>query len=170
MAGVLNQRKVVARRADLERLAHAQFVVHVTRADPASRSALDANGIASWIGLGLDQRILPHDPIRQMHVDVGAGLVSGERLAIETCELIEVGIARRKPDRSQTHVDQALRRWRLCRGCHGWIGRKRVHKLVSFARHKRPSGNEVGLSNLAPQISGSHAQSNRAGDVRRGAM
>src|SRR5436309_1304853 len=43
--GVLHQRKIVARSADLERLADAQLVVHATRATAACRIAFDADGV-----------------------------------------------------------------------------------------------------------------------------
>ena len=43
--GVLHQRKIVARSADLERLADAQLVVHAARATAACRIAFDADGV-----------------------------------------------------------------------------------------------------------------------------
>src|SRR5258706_142883 len=46
MAGVLPQREIVARRADLERPADAQLVVHTARAAAACRIALDGDGVA----------------------------------------------------------------------------------------------------------------------------
>ena len=59
MAGVLDQRKIVARRADLERPADAQVVMHVARAAAARGIALDADRVAFGSGSGFDQRILP---------------------------------------------------------------------------------------------------------------
>ena len=69
---ILHQRKIVARRAYPQRLADAQLVVHVTRAAAARRIALHRDGVAGGIGLRRQQRILPHDPVRQVHIDMGA--------------------------------------------------------------------------------------------------
>src|SRR5260221_712316 len=63
-AGALHKRKIVPRRADLERLATTQVVVHVARAASARRMALDADSVALAIGFGVYQRVLPDQSIR----------------------------------------------------------------------------------------------------------
>ena len=57
--GILLEREIVARRADLERPADAQVVVDVARAAAARRIALDAERVALRVALRTDQRILP---------------------------------------------------------------------------------------------------------------
>ena len=131
VAGVFLQREVVARRADPERLADAQFVVNVTRAAPARRIALDADRVGRGIALGIDQRILPDHAVRQMHVDMGARLVVGQRLAVHLHEFVEVGVARRVADRRQAHVDQAIGPLRLRRRHLDGAGSHRIHQRVS---------------------------------------
>ena len=102
--------EIVARRADLERAADAQFVVHVARAAAAGRIALDADGVARGVGVGADQRVLPDEPVRQMQVDMRARLIGRQRLSVEPCEFVEVRVARRVADRGHAHLDQAVGR------------------------------------------------------------
>ena len=127
--GALHQREIVARRADLERLADAQLVVHVTRAAAAGRIALDADGVGCGIGLGVDQRILPDQPVRQMQVDMRARLIGRQRLPVRSRELVEMSVAGGVANRGHAHLDQAV--GRLCRrGLHG-CGRHVIHQHVS---------------------------------------
>ena len=147
--GVLLQREIVARRADLERLADAQLVMDVARAAAARRIALDADRVGGGVALRIDERILPDDAVGQMHVDMGAGLVVGQGLPIEPHEFVEVGVARRIADRAQTHVDQAVVRRRLCGRGRDRAGSHRIHQRFSCGcgAEKSSSGTEAGLSN-----------------------
>jgi hypothetical protein len=52
MFGVLDQREIVARRADLERVTDAQVVENVARAAAACRIELDNDDVALGIGRG----------------------------------------------------------------------------------------------------------------------
>ena len=141
VGGVLLQREVVARRADLERLADPQLVVDVARAAAARRIALDADRVGRGIALGIDERILPDDAVREMHVDMGAGLVVGQRLAVHLHEFVEIGVARRVADRRQPHVDQSVRRLRVLpplprRGWQSPYSPTRLLRLRAEMRHR----------------------------------
>ena len=127
--GALHQGEIVARRADLERLADPQVVVHVARAAAAGRIALDADGVGCGVGLGVDQGILPDQPVRQMQVDMSAGLIGRQRLPIQPREFVEMRVAGGVADRGHAHLDQAV--GRLCRcGLRG-RGRHFIHQRVS---------------------------------------
>src|SRR6516162_4831115 len=58
--GILDQREIVARRADLDLIAGAHFLDDVARAAAACGITLDANDIAIRIGIRRDQRELPN--------------------------------------------------------------------------------------------------------------
>src|SRR5258708_22001326 len=69
----LDERKIVPRSSDLDDPADAKLVMHETRAAAARRLALDAQPIAIAPVLGVGDRILPHQAVRQVQTDMGAG-------------------------------------------------------------------------------------------------
>ena len=131
MLGALHQREIVAGCADLERLSDAQLVVHAARAAATGWVALDRDAVALGIRFVLDQRILPDQAIGQVQIDMSAGLVSRQWLAVERCELVDVGVAGGIPDRSQAHLDEAVCRRGLRRRGFGRTGRHCVHRRFS---------------------------------------
>src|SRR5262249_48600180 len=129
-----HQREIVARRADGERFPNAQVVMHTARAAAARGVALDCNGIALRIGLGVEQRILRDQSVRLMHIDMRAGLISGQRLAVGGRELIDIGVARREADRVQPNLDQLWRRF---------LGRRRRIHCGGGAHSNRLRGKKI---------------------------
>ena len=84
------------RGVDLERLADAKLV---RQREPPR---LAGSRLMPSVALGLsriDQRILPDQAVRQMQVDMGAGLVAGQRLAVGARQVVEVGVAPRSGSR-----------------------------------------------------------------------
>src|SRR5262245_1823401 len=129
VAGILLERKVVARRADLDGPADTQLVVHEAGATAARRVALDRESVSVRLRPGHDQRIAAHMAARQMHVHMGAGLIGRERLAVRTAELEDVGVARRVADRGQANLDQGIGRRPGLADC----GRRVHDGCVSFS-------------------------------------
>ncbi len=146
--GILRQREIVARPSDLERLADAHVVVHAARAAAACRVALDRDGVGRRRWLGLDQRVLPDQPVRQMQVEMRAGLVGRQRLAVGRRELIDIGVACRIADRGHPQLDQAL--GRPCRRL-GGTGRA-VFTNASPALAPASSSTVPGLSNMLSSL------------------
>ena len=73
------ERKLVARHADPHGIALPDFVVD--RARPAAAIGIAQHGDLIAIGVFrvIAQRVLAHEPARQMHVDVGAGFKARQR-------------------------------------------------------------------------------------------
>ena len=120
--GVLHQRKVVARQADLDGLADVEFVMDVARAAAARRVAFDAERVGRRIRVRADQRILPHQAVRQMQVDMRARLERRQFFSVDAAELLQIGVARREVDVGEANVDQRIR-CRIRRRCRCGLGR-----------------------------------------------
>src|SRR6266853_342397 len=101
MGGVFLERKVVARGADLEHLADAQFVVDIARAAARGRVALDAEGVSRGVWLIDGERVAPRVSARQMEVGVCARLIGRQWPAVWSPEIEQVGVAGRIANGSQ---------------------------------------------------------------------
>ena len=108
MLGIFHQRKIVARRADLKRVADFQLVENVTRATAACGIELDGDDVAVRIGARIEQRELPDQSVRQMNVDVRAGLVGRKLAAVGPPERVNIRVARGVLNIAQHHVDQRV--------------------------------------------------------------
>ncbi len=117
--GILDEREIVARRADLDFVADAHLVDDVTRAATARRVALDADDIFIGIGIRHDERKLPHQPVGQMQIDVGAGLIGRQLAAVGALERIKLSVARHVLNAGQTRVDEPRVRGRQVRRVRG---------------------------------------------------
>ena len=128
--GVLAQAEIVARPADLHRGADMQFVMDEARAAAARRIALDADGIGRRLRRGGRERIVAQQPVGQMQVDMRAGLVGGQRRAVDAAELEQAGVARHEADRGEADLDQGIGR-RRCRQRRFLRGRSHgIHGVV----------------------------------------
>ena len=129
--GILDQREIVARRADLERVPDAQIVENVARAAAAGGIELDRDDVTIRIGQRIKQRELPDQAVGQMNVDMGAGLVGRQLAAIGTRERIHVGVAGDVLDVGHPHVDHGVPGVFRCSGaCCGRRCGHRVHAAI----------------------------------------
>ena len=67
-----------------ERVAGAQLIENVARAAAACGVELDGDHVILGIGGGVEQRKLADQPIRQMNVDMRAGLIGRQGAAVRT--------------------------------------------------------------------------------------
>ena len=74
MLGILDQRKIIARRADLDLIADLHFLDDVARAAAAVGVLLDADDVAVGIVIGYDQRKLTHQPLGRCRLICAPGL------------------------------------------------------------------------------------------------
>ena len=86
----LDERKIVARAADRQHRADAELVMHEARAAAARRLAFDAEHVTIAPLLGVRDRILPDQAVRQMQIDVGAGGETGNRRSRYRAELVKM--------------------------------------------------------------------------------
>ena len=124
--GILDQRKIIARRADLDLIADLHFLDDVARAAAAGGVLLDADDVAVGIVIGYDQRKLTHQAVGQMQIDMGAWLIGRQRAALDAGKCVELGVAGDVLDLGQSRVDKMrvrLRQMRAARrggrGCDG---------------------------------------------------
>jgi hypothetical protein len=120
--GILDEREIVARRADLDRVPDAHLVEDVARAAAALRIALDADDIAFGIVGGVEQGELADEPVGDVNVDMRSRLVSGQGAAARPGKGVQIGIAGDDRYVGQRDVDQSPRAARLgrCRYACGW--------------------------------------------------
>ena len=91
---IRRQRKVVARRADLQRVALVHQVVHGLRAAARMGVAQDSHLVTVGFARRVAQGILPHQAPGQMHVHMRAGGERGQGGAIGSDQLETVNIER----------------------------------------------------------------------------
>src|SRR4029078_7047122 len=103
--GTCDEREIVARCADLDRVPDAHLVEDVARAATALRIALDADDIAFWIVGGGEQRELADEPVGDVNVDMRARFVSGQGAAARLGEGVQIGIAGDAPSGGQSERD-----------------------------------------------------------------
>ena len=119
--GVFHEWEIVARRADLDLVADFHLFDDIARAAAAVFIALDADRVAVGIAARrTDQRELPQHSIRQVKVDMRAGLVGRQLCAVEAREREKLSLARDILDLDQVRVDQAGLRFRHVRAGCGW--------------------------------------------------
>ena len=87
----------------------AQLIEDVARAAAAVGIELDADHVALWIVVGIEQRELADEPVWQMDVDMRAGFVGRQRRAVGPGERIDVGVARHGLNVGHAHVYQGRR-------------------------------------------------------------
>ncbi len=134
--GVLAQAKVVARTSDLQRRADVQLVMDEARTAAARRIALDADRIGRRLRRGDRQRVVAQEPVGQMQVDMGAGLVGGQRPPVDAPEFVQAGVARHIADRGEADLDQSV--GRRCRRRRGDL-RGRSHGIHGVVVSSAPS-------------------------------
>jgi hypothetical protein len=117
--GVLDEREVVARRADLNRVPDAHLVEDVARAAAALRIALDADDIGFGIVGRIEQRELADEPVGDVNINVRARLVGRQRAAARAGKRVQIGIAGDDRYVGQPHVDQPAGAGRVGRRCPG---------------------------------------------------
>jgi len=78
---VTAERKIIARLRNRQHVAFADSLVQALRAAAGRRLAFDADNVASGFAGTVDDRILPHLAVRQMYVDMRAGLESRQMAA-----------------------------------------------------------------------------------------
>src|SRR5262249_38834652 len=91
----------------------------IAGAAAAGGIALDPHEVTRGIGLRDGQRILAHEAVRQVNIDVRAGLEGRKRAAVGTSELVGIRVARYRLDGRYSAIDQIsgrLARLRLGRG------------------------------------------------------
>ena len=98
LGSILDQREIVARRADLQRVSGTQIIENVARPAAACCVKFDSNDVALGIVGGVEQRKLTDEPIGQMDVDVSAGLIGRQPPAVRSPERIDIGVARDRLD------------------------------------------------------------------------
>ena len=118
--------EVVARLGDGDGHAHAQRLVHATRAAAAGTVAQHADHVAVALAAVVGQGIAAHQPVGQVQVDVRAGRESRELAAIDRAQLHADGVLGLEAQRVHKGLEHGCR--------HGGLTTKLVYRQGCFAQ------------------------------------